>query len=79
MKTNRSKTDKVEFLRVGMRGLVYSGMTLKEFTEATRQLFIDVAVEAHGGHRVKAARAIGVHRNTLSMYQDRKFPGRKAA
>jgi transcriptional regulator with GAF, ATPase, and Fis domain len=41
------------------------GFTLQEATAILRRLFIERALERHNFNQVKAARALGVHRNTI--------------
>jgi DNA-binding NtrC family response regulator len=50
--------------------MVSAEVTLDEAVEAVRREFVVSVLTQHRGNQCRAARAIGVHRNTMSRYID---------
>ena len=47
---------------------IHSGVGWYQFEDAMRTAVIDAALEISGGIRSKAARLLGIHRNSLARY-----------
>lgn len=48
-----------------IKRLFEMGITLDETTEEIEKLFISMTLKSCGGNRSRAARKLGIHRNTL--------------
>ena len=62
MKTE-TVTEATEIFLTAIEG---SRLTLREFVKETSYVFINARLERYEGNQCRTARALGVHRNTLS-------------